>query len=60
LGRLSLSHAGLMERDRTVFAFAKTAGLPVVVTLGGGYANPISRTAEAHANTFRAAAEIMR
>jgi acetoin utilization deacetylase AcuC-like enzyme len=60
LGRLSLSHAGLIERDRTVFAFAKTAGLPVVVTLGGGYANPISRTAEAHANTFRAAAEIMR
>ncbi len=59
LGRLALSTAGLMERDRTVFAFAKREGLPVVVTLGGGYANPISRTAEAHANTFRAAAEIL-
>jgi acetoin utilization deacetylase AcuC-like enzyme len=59
LGRLALTHAGLMERDRTVFHFAKSAGLPVVVTLGGGYANPISRTAEAHANTFRAAAEIL-
>jgi acetoin utilization deacetylase AcuC-like enzyme len=58
LGRLALSHAGLIERDRTVFAFAKSAGLPVVVTLGGGYADPISRTAEAHTNTFRAAAEI--
>ncbi len=56
LGRLALSHAGLIERDRVVFAFAKAAGLPVVVTLGGGYAEPVSRTAEAHANTFRAAA----
>jgi len=58
LGRLALSHAGLMERDRMVFGFAKSAGLPVVVTLGGGYADPVSRTAEAHANTFRAAARI--
>ena len=60
LGRLALTHAGLMERDRLVFAFARDAGLPVVVTLGGGYASPISRTSEAHANTFRAAAEILR
>jgi acetoin utilization deacetylase AcuC-like enzyme len=60
LGRLALSHAGLIERDRTVFAFARSAGLPVVVTLGGGYALPVSRTAEAHANTFRAAAEVLR
>jgi acetoin utilization deacetylase AcuC-like enzyme len=59
LGRLALSHAGLRERDRMVFSFAKTAGLPVVVTMGGGYAEPVSRTAEAHANTFRAAAEIL-
>ncbi len=59
LGRLALSHAGLAERDRTVFAFARGAGLPVVVTLGGGYADPIARTAEAHANTFRAAARIL-
>jgi hypothetical protein len=26
--------------------------------LGGGYSNPIELTAEAHANTFRIAAEI--
>ena len=60
LGRLSLSHRGLMERDRQVFSFARRMGLPVLVTLGGGYASPISLTAEAHANTFRAAAEIFR
>jgi hypothetical protein len=29
-----------------------------VITLGGGYSEPISLTVEAHANTFRAAARI--
>ena len=53
LGRLSLSHAGLIERDRTVFGFARKQGCPVVVTLGGGYASAIENTALAHANTFR-------
>ena len=56
LGRLALSPAGLRERDRMVFEFVRSAGLPVVVTLGGGYAQPVARTVEAHANTFRAAA----
>src|SRR5438067_424460 len=41
LGRLSLSHAGLRERDRLVFEFVRGLGIPVVVTLGGGYAEPI-------------------
>src|SRR5580658_6175058 len=50
LGRLSLSHAGLMARDEAVFRFTKRNGIPVAITLGGGYADPISRTAEAHAN----------
>jgi acetoin utilization deacetylase AcuC-like enzyme len=58
LGRLSLSFDGLKERDRMVFDFARSLGIPIVVTLGGGYAAPISRTAEAHANTFRAAAAV--
>lgn len=55
LGRLGLSMQGLAARDRTVFEFARRHGLPIVVTLGGGYAEPIERTVEAHANTFRAA-----
>jgi len=33
-------------------------GLPLVITLGGGYSKPIELTAEAHATTFRVAAEI--
>jgi acetoin utilization deacetylase AcuC-like enzyme len=56
LGRLALTHTGLAARDRRVMEMAKTRGIPLVVTLGGGYADPISRTAEAHANTFRTAA----
>jgi acetoin utilization deacetylase AcuC-like enzyme len=56
LGRLALSHAGLLARDRTVLGFTKSIGIPVVITLGGGYADPITRTVEAHANTFRTAA----
>lgn len=58
LGRLQLSHAGLMERDRMVMRGARQLGVPFVVTLGGGYSEPIALTAEAHANTFRMVAEV--
>lgn len=58
LGRLSLSHAGLQERDRRVFTFCSHQSLPCVVTLGGGYAQPIELTVEAHANTFTTAARV--
>ena len=59
LGRLALSTAGLAARDHMVFEFVRREGLPVVVTLGGGYAEPIDRTVEAHANTFRTAAAVL-
>ncbi len=58
LGRLSLSHAGLRERDYKVLSFARSNHIPLVITLGGGYSKPIEHTAVAHANTFRVAAEI--
>lgn len=58
LGRLRLSHAGLMERDRMVMRGVRQLGVPFVITLGGGYSEPIALTAEAHANTFRMAAEV--
>ena len=32
--------------------------VPFVVTLGGGYSNPIELTVEAHANTFQTAGEM--
>ena len=60
LGRLALSHAGLLERDRRVFRAARARGLPLVATLGGGYSDPIDPTLEAHVNTYRAAREVFR
>jgi acetoin utilization deacetylase AcuC-like enzyme len=59
LGRLSLTHGGLRRRDEMVLTACKEYGAPLIVTLGGGYANPIERTAEAHANTFRTALAIL-
>jgi len=55
LGRLSLTHEGLRERDRMVLQACRASGIPVVITLGGGYGEPIEATVEAHANTFRLA-----
>jgi acetoin utilization deacetylase AcuC-like enzyme len=58
LGRLALTHVGLRARDRLVLEACHSRRIPVVVTLGGGYAEPVSLTVEAHANTFRTAAEV--
>ena len=55
LGRLTLTHAGLEERDTFVLEAARRSGLPVVVTLGGGYARPLEATVQAHIGTYRAA-----
>ena len=59
-GKLALSMAGVGERDRFVYAFARRAGIPLVVTLGGGYARDINRIVAAHCQTVRAAKTIGR
>lgn len=56
LGLLSLSPAALAERDQVVFQSVKSAGLPVVTVLGGGYSQPIDLTVDAHEATFHCAA----
>jgi len=56
LGRLKLTPGGLQQRDQLVFETIRRIGVPAVVTLGGGYADPIERTVEAHAATLLAAA----
>lgn len=58
LGRLGLSLQGCKERDRIVLQTCKTNNLPVVASMGGGYADNISDIVEAHANTYRLAQEI--
>ena len=58
LGRLKLTHDGLRERDRMVMRGINELGVPFVITIGGGYSDPIELTSEAHANTFRVAREV--
>src|SRR5262249_36593964 len=58
LGRLALTPAGLMERDRKVMTAARTDRKPLVITSGGGYSRPIELSALAHANTYRTAWEV--
>jgi acetoin utilization deacetylase AcuC-like enzyme len=58
LGRLSLTDKGLQLRDRRVISGARERKIPLVITLGGGYASPIEETVAAHAATFRLASEI--
>ena len=55
LGRLALTHQGLEARDTFVLEAARRSGVPVVVTLGGGYARPLEATVRAHIGTYRAA-----
>jgi acetoin utilization deacetylase AcuC-like enzyme len=58
LGKLDLTMEGLAARDRRVFTSARRHGSPLVITIGGGYAEPIELTAAAHAQTYRLAAEL--
>ncbi|MGA0558550.1 histone deacetylase [Larkinella sp. VNQ87] len=55
LGRLSVSREGCKRRDEFVFEQARNAGLPIVVSMGGGYSPRIADIVEAHCNTFRLA-----
>jgi acetoin utilization deacetylase AcuC-like enzyme len=58
LGHLRLTERGLILRNRLVIAQAFTLGIPLVITLGGGYSDPIIYTVRAHAQTFQTAAEV--
>jgi len=58
LGGLSLTIEGLKERDALVFRIAKGEGIPVMVTLAGGYAHKLEDTITIHCNTIVAAKEI--
>jgi acetoin utilization deacetylase AcuC-like enzyme len=56
LGRLALTKQGLLERDRLVLEMCDRAGVPVAVTMAGGYAQDIDDTVEIHCNTVETAA----
>jgi acetoin utilization deacetylase AcuC-like enzyme len=52
-GKLGLSLAGLAQRDRLVITESKRNNIPLAMVMGGGYANPIQNTVEAHVQTYR-------
>jgi acetoin utilization deacetylase AcuC-like enzyme len=58
LGRLALTAAGLEARDRFVLESARRRGIPLVATLGGGYARPIAQSLQAHLGTYRVARDV--
>ena len=58
LGRLNCSLAGCKERDRFALQTFRESGIPVQISMGGGYSPEIKIIIEAHANTYRLAQEI--
>jgi acetoin utilization deacetylase AcuC-like enzyme len=54
-GRLSLTKAGLAERDRLVLERLKENELPVAVTMAGGYAPEIQDVVDIHIQTIEIA-----
>lgn len=59
LGRLALTKDGLEERDLMVLEACHARGLPVAVTMGGGYARDVEDTVDVHFRTVRTAARIL-
>ncbi len=56
LGHLALTFDGLARRDSMVLDACREVGLPVAVTIAGGYGEPIEHTVRVHTTTARIAA----
>jgi acetoin utilization deacetylase AcuC-like enzyme len=59
LGRLSVTKSGLAERDRIVLETCRERGIPVAVTMAGGYANEVEDTVDVHFQSIRRAADLL-
>lgn len=59
LGKLALSDAGLIARDRFVMRMAKARGIPLASTLGGGYGADGMAVARRHVATLLTLADEM-
>jgi hypothetical protein len=55
-GRLALSRAGLLQRNNLVYSTALEAGVPLVITMGGGYTRPMDASVDCHTDVYRSAA----
>ena len=59
LGRLGLSLDGAARRDACVLQGCRDVGIPVAITVAGGYGRDIDATVQAHVNTARIAASFV-
>ena len=58
LGGLNLTKAGLRRRDTMVMDHAHRRGIPVAITLAGGYARRVEDTVQIHVGTILAARDL--
>jgi acetoin utilization deacetylase AcuC-like enzyme len=56
LGRLAVTKAGLAERDRIVLYYCRRSGVPLAITMAGGYARKIEDTVDIQFQTLSLAA----
>jgi len=54
-GRLALTKEGLAQRDRLVFRHCHKVGLPIAVTMAGGYARNMQDAVGIHFQTILSA-----
>jgi acetoin utilization deacetylase AcuC-like enzyme len=59
LGRLCVSKEGLAERDRLVLESCRERGIPVAVTMAGGYARSVEDTVHMHFRSIETAATLL-
>ena len=52
LGLLSISREGLDRRNKKVFEWRRSLGIPLLIFMGGGYAKPITDTVDAFCDLF--------
>ena len=60
LGRMNVSRDGLRARNEKVFRLVQTLGIPLVVSMGGGYAKEIEASVAAFVDLFAGAARCHR
>ena len=59
LGRLALTFDGLARRDTFVLSQCREVGIPVAITIGGGYGRDVADTVRIHSETARIAGSFM-
>ena len=52
LGRLSLTRDGLKARNDYIYEMLAKRNIPIVITIGGGYSEPLLSSIECHTDVF--------